>query len=95
MPRHAFEEAETETLQIVVSGNVEASYFDFGFFAQATLIGRHAGRITKSHVPIAPDAKAELAAAMVAAHRHELSLHEVSGCVRYSKVIGGVPTARQ
>jgi hypothetical protein len=46
-------------------------------------------------VPIALDGKADLAAAMVAAHCHELSLHEVSGRERYSEASVGVPTALQ
>jgi hypothetical protein len=53
---------------------IEAANLCLGVFTQSMLIGAHAGRGTKPHVPVAVNDEAEVSSAMVASPLHKLRL---------------------
>jgi hypothetical protein len=95
MPNRAFKQAEAEFFRIVTSDQIKPAYFHDGFSGESLLVSDHANRRTEPHMPVAMSSEPEFAAAMIAAHRHEPSLHEFRGNAQYSKVGVGAPTAPQ
>jgi hypothetical protein len=95
MPADLFDEVPAESRRKIVGGNIELLDFQLGFLGEPTPVGRSASGTTKTHMPVALDATAESAAAMVAACRHELARHDVSCRARNCKVTTGALTAMQ
>jgi hypothetical protein len=95
MAGEAREQTQAEDRQIVICWQIQALYFEPGFFLQPLLVGRYASRRTKSHMPVALHAEPKLATTMVATQHHELNLHAFSGRAECSNAGVGAPTATQ
>jgi len=80
-------------LRAIRATAVEAANLCSRLAVQPLLISVCAGRAAEPHAPVAVDDEAELAAAMVASHRHTRLLHALGAGARLPSTLTDVATA--